>query len=161
MADLESIPCPNCTPESVLEQHEDPHRPEVPGFWRTYPSENKKECYNCGHEEPYYPKSSRNGKKHGSTKSQDEKMRLVRQYAESHCHEEYEIETEHLEWGPMSVKLHMDPDEALIGEDYHAFISRRGKVKLVGCFPPLGGGAEDACASMFCRATNGHDERRQ
>jgi predicted nucleic-acid-binding Zn-ribbon protein len=161
MADLTSKPCPNCTPDETLEQHEDPHGKHVPGFWRTNRSENTKTCYNCGYTEDYHPKSSRNGKEHGTTKSQEEKLEKLREHAEDHSHTDWEMETEHLDSGPMSIRLEFDPDEALTGATFHVHLSRRGKLEVNSCFPPLGGGAEDALVSMLVRDTGGHDARNK
>lgn len=155
MQTLESIPCPNCTTEEALERH-----PNLSGFWTTYPDENVKRCNNCKHEEPYYPQSSRDGNEHGTTKSQEKKLDRIRDHAEKRCHEDWELEEKHLEWGPMSLTLKLDPDASLIGVRFHIILSRRGKVEVKSASDRLGGDM-DPNVKMLCRATNGHDDRRE
>jgi len=149
---LESIPCPNCTADETLERY-----PNLRGFWRTDSESNVKRCENCGHEEPYHPKSSRDGKEHGTTKSQDRKLAAMREFAEEHAYEEWTLETEHLDFGPMSYELELDPDSTFNHLSIHGLLSRRGKVTFWLCSRLMG--TSDPMASIFARATGGHDQR--
>jgi hypothetical protein len=152
MKTIESRPCPNCTNEETLERH-----PNLSGYWTADSEENVKRCNNCGHEEPYHPRSPRDGNEHGTTESQEKKLDAARRFAEEHSHAEWEMEADHLEWGPMSVKLELDSNDLVRRLSIRFFLTRRGKVELKACDRFTG--PSDPMASMFCRATGGHDER--
>jgi len=81
----------------------------------------------------------------------------MREFAEKHAYKEWALETEHLDFGPMSYKLELDPDSVLNRLSIRGHLSRRGRLKFWLCGRP--GGTSDPMASMFVRATGGHDER--
>jgi hypothetical protein len=126
-------------------------------FWTADARDNVKRCNNCRHEERYFPKSARDGNVHGTTRSQERKLKAMRSFAERHATDGgYELNVNHLDFGPAAVTLNVNPDRRT-RLHIHAFLTRRGKVELTAC--SYYWGTSDAMASMFCRATNGHDER--
>ena len=117
-------------------------------------------CNNCGHEIKYTPRSPRDGKVHGTTRSQDKMLDKIRVIAANNQHRDcgYTLETRHLDSGPMSVTLVINPDETLLKERFHLFISRRGKVEIVQAADGFG---DDPALVIYDleEKCNAHDER--
>jgi Zn ribbon nucleic-acid-binding protein len=152
MADLESIPCPNCTPEDAYDRNHN-----LTGYWRTDRVENVKRCANCGHEEPYHPQTPRDGREHGMTDSQERELRSIKRFAEADHRGPYDLEMEHTGHGSLRVNLEIYPDDFRLREEYVILISRRGKVTLRSLYGVL---TSDATASLFCTSVDAHNETR-
>lgn len=149
---LRSIPCPECTPDDARERPQSTY-----GLWDAISYKNEKRCTNCGHVEPYHPKSPRDGTEHGTTRSQERKLDAMREWAAERALDgDYELRLEHSDFGPAMVTLILNPDSTFIRVHLLIFLSRRGKVE-VKIFDSLS--KSDAVLSMFLRATNGHDDR--
>lgn len=116
--------CKECAPEETLREF-----PNLTGY---FDIERRGDgyvaiCNNCRAERPYSPKTPR--PENGTTKSQQRAIDKIRRFGEGRS-DDVEIETEHLEWGPMSLTMTIDDDSFFLRGRYHCIISRRGKITV-------------------------------
>ena len=128
MADIKSIPCPECTPSEIVKRFGN----KVKGYWDIY--DNIAKCTNCRYERPYHRRKRQNDKITPSQQKAIERIKHCfkdwRSWDEAYKHDElHKFEVELTDYGTVFVSVE-DVENYLIQRGGHFSIGRRGGIKV-------------------------------